>query len=53
LVRAFPHEEPTRKRFWGEVMGWSSKVGEYPNGDPELHHVAGLLYAEGMLFWHH
>jgi hypothetical protein len=23
-------------------------MGEYPNGDPELHHVAGLLYAEGV-----
>lgn len=25
---------------------WSSKFGEYPAGDPELHHVAGSLYAE-------
>lgn len=25
---------------------WSSKLGEYPAGDPELHHVAGSLYAE-------
>lgn len=25
---------------------WSSKFGEYPAGDPELHHVAGALYAE-------
>ena len=28
-------------------MGWSAKFGEYENGDPELHHVAGTLYAEG------
>lgn len=27
---------------------WSSKFGEYPAGDPELHHVIGTLYAEGM-----
>jgi hypothetical protein len=25
---------------------WSSKFGDYPAGDPELHHVAGSLYAE-------
>ena len=29
-------------------MAWSAKFGEYENGDPELHHVAGTLYAEGM-----
>ena len=25
---------------------WSAKFGEYPAGDPELHHVVGSLYAE-------
>ena len=25
---------------------WSAKYGEYPAGEPELHHVAGSLYAE-------
>lgn len=25
---------------------WSAKFGEYPAGEPELHHVAGSLYAE-------
>lgn len=25
---------------------WTSKFGEYPAGDPEIHHVAGSLYAE-------
>lgn len=25
---------------------WSSKCGDYPAGEPELHHVAGSLYAE-------
>jgi hypothetical protein len=25
---------------------WSAKCGEYPAGEPELHHVAGSLYAE-------
>ena len=25
---------------------WSSKCGEYPAGDPDIHHVAGSLYAE-------
>jgi golgi to ER traffic protein 4 len=36
-------------------LSWSSKFGEFPAGDPELHHVAGTLYAEGdvifALFW--
>lgn len=27
-------------------LRWSCKFGEYPAGDPELHHVAGSLYAE-------
>lgn len=25
---------------------WSSKCGEYPAGEPDLHHVTGSLYAE-------
>lgn len=25
---------------------WSAKLGDYPAGDPELHHVAGSLYVE-------
>lgn len=49
LLRSFPVDEPTRKRFLGEAIGWSSKFGDYENGDPELHHVAGTLYAEGIL----
>lgn len=28
------------------VSRWSSKCGEYPAGEPDLHHVAGSLYAE-------
>lgn len=30
------------------MVAWSGKAGEYPNGDPELHHVAGTLFAEGI-----
>ncbi|KAI5924296.1 hypothetical protein F4810DRAFT_135839 [Camillea tinctor] len=45
-LRLFDSEEPTRKKYIGEMMAWSSKYGEYPAGDPELHHVAGSLYAE-------
>ncbi|KAI1410918.1 DUF410-domain-containing protein [Hypoxylon sp. FL1857] len=45
-LRLFNSEEPTRKKFIGEMISWSSKFGEYPAGDPELHHVAGSLYAE-------
>ncbi|KAI1498532.1 hypothetical protein F5X99DRAFT_318244 [Biscogniauxia marginata] len=45
-LRLFDSEEPTRKKYIGEMIAWSSKYGEYPAGDPELHHVAGSLYAE-------
>ncbi|KAI0119178.1 DUF410-domain-containing protein [Daldinia grandis] len=45
-LRLFNSEEPTRKKYIGEIITWSSKFGEYPAGDPELHHVAGSLYAE-------
>ncbi|KAI1809124.1 DUF410-domain-containing protein [Poronia punctata] len=45
-LRLFDSEEPTRKKYIGEIIAWSSKFGEYPAGDPELHHVAGSLYAE-------
>lgn len=47
VLRAFPPGEPTKKKFVGEMMAWSCKFGDYPNGDPELHHVAGTLFAEG------
>jgi hypothetical protein len=47
LLRSFPAEEPTKKKFVGEAIAWSSKFGDYPAGDPELHHVAGQLFAEG------
>ncbi|KUJ19980.1 DUF410-domain-containing protein [Mollisia scopiformis] len=46
LLRLFDSEEPTRKKFIGEMIAWSAKCGEYPAGEPELHHVAGSLYAE-------
>ncbi|KAI1328816.1 DUF410-domain-containing protein [Xylariaceae sp. FL0255] len=45
-LRLFNSEEPTRKKFIGEIIAWSSKFGDYPAGDPEFHHVAGSLYAD-------
>ncbi|KAK7432762.1 hypothetical protein QQZ08_000623 [Neonectria magnoliae] len=45
-LRLFDAEEPTRKKFIGEMIGWSAKFGDFPAGDAELHHVAGSLYAE-------
>ncbi|KAI5862785.1 DUF410-domain-containing protein [Durotheca rogersii] len=45
-LRLFDSEEPTRRKYIGEMISWSSKYGEYPAGDPELHHVVGSLYAE-------
>ena len=35
----------------GESIGWSAKFGEYENGDPELHHLVGTLYAQGLEFF--
>jgi len=46
LLRAFPPNEPGRKKFVAGVVEWSSKTGEYPAGDPELHHVIGSLFAD-------
>lgn len=48
ILRAFPRSEPTKKRFVTEMISWSSKVGDHPFGDPELHHVAGSIFAEGI-----
>ncbi|EMD92032.1 hypothetical protein COCC4DRAFT_145390 [Bipolaris maydis ATCC 48331] len=48
LLRAFPKDEPTKKKFVGEMIVWSSRFGDFPAGDPELHHVAGGLYAEEL-----
>ncbi|OAA40314.1 putative protein family UPF0363 [Metarhizium rileyi] len=45
-LRLFDGEEPTRKKFITEMLAWSSKFGDYPAGDPELHHVVGSIYAE-------
>lgn len=47
ILREFPPEEPTRKRYIQEMIGWSSKFGPIERGDPELHHAAGSVYAEG------
>lgn len=48
LLRAFPKDEPTKKKFIGEMVAWSSRHGEFPAGDPEIHHVAGSLFAEDL-----
>ncbi|KAM0324066.1 hypothetical protein ACHAQA_008255 [Verticillium albo-atrum] len=45
-LRLFGPGEPTRKTFITDMVAWSSKFGDYPAGDPDLHHVAGSLYAE-------
>lgn len=49
LLRAFPAGEPTKKKFVDEMIAWSINFGDFPHGDPELHHVAGSLFAEGMM----
>jgi golgi to ER traffic protein 4 len=47
IFRAFPAEEPTRKRFVSEMVAWSAKFGELDRGDAEIHHEVGSVYAEG------
>ena len=49
ILRSFQHEEPIRKRYIQEMITWSSRVGELERGDPDLHHAAGQVYAEGTL----
>jgi hypothetical protein len=49
LLREFPPEEPSRKRFITEMIGWSSRFGPLERGDPELHHAVGSVFAEGIL----
>lgn len=51
LLRAFPQDEPTRKKFIGEALSWSARSGWFQNGDPDLHHVAGTMYAEGLCWF--
>ena len=46
VLRSFPPREPTKKKFIDVMMQWSVEHGEYPNGDPELHHAAGTIFAE-------
>lgn len=46
LLRAFPPNEPAKKKFVAGIVEWSAKSGEFPTGDPELHHVIGTLFAE-------
>ncbi|KAJ4306595.1 hypothetical protein N0V88_001400 [Collariella sp. IMI 366227] len=45
-LRLFDAAEPVRKKFIKEMIDWSKRFGDYPAGDPELHHVIGTLYAE-------
>ncbi|KKZ66046.1 hypothetical protein EMCG_08217 [[Emmonsia] crescens] len=45
LLREFPPEEPTRKRYMNELITWSARFGELERGDPEIHHEIGVLFA--------
>jgi hypothetical protein len=33
------------------MISWGSKFGPLERGDPELHHAAGSVYAEGMFIY--
>ncbi|KKY19139.1 hypothetical protein UCRPC4_g04647 [Phaeomoniella chlamydospora] len=47
VLKDFPREEPTRKRYVQEIVGWSARFGEVEMGDPEIHHVVGEMHAKG------
>jgi golgi to ER traffic protein 4 len=47
VFQAFPENEPTRKKFVTEMIGWSTKFGDSERGDPEIQHVVGRKFAEG------
>lgn len=49
MLREFPPEEPTRKKFINEMINWSAHFGQIERGDPELHHAAGAVFAEGRV----
>jgi len=46
LITIMPPEEPSRKRFINEIVAWTMKFGEFPAGDPEIHHFVGNIYAQ-------
>ncbi|KAH0614712.1 uncharacterized protein H6S33_000348 [Morchella sextelata] len=46
LIALINPEEPGRKRVINETIAWTSKHGEFPAGDPELHHFIGHLFAK-------
>lgn len=47
LLREFPPEEPTRRRYMNELISWSARFGKLERGDPEIHHEIGVLFAQG------
>ncbi|KAI1617614.1 hypothetical protein EDD36DRAFT_7337 [Exophiala viscosa] len=46
ILRAFPPEEPTRKRFVSETVAWSGKFGDVERGDAVIHAEVGKMFAE-------
>ncbi|ETI22994.1 hypothetical protein G647_04790 [Cladophialophora carrionii CBS 160.54] len=46
IFHAFPSEEPTRKRFVGDMVSWSAKYGDLERGDADVHHEVGKAFAE-------
>ncbi|KAK5199255.1 hypothetical protein LTR99_001296 [Exophiala xenobiotica] len=51
ILHAFPPDEPTRKRFITETVGWSGRFGELERGDPEVQDQVGRVFAnEGEVY---
>lgn len=44
FLKLIPPTEPGRKRFIQAAVSWSAKHGDYPTGDPQLHHFVGSMY---------
>lgn len=51
LLKEFPVEEPTRKRYINEIVQWSAEFGDFETGDPDIHHAVGSILATGGFFF--
>ncbi|RCH87269.1 hypothetical protein CU098_000036 [Rhizopus stolonifer] len=44
ILALFPVDEAGRKAFISSAFRWTKADGEFPEGDPELHHYIGTMF---------
>ncbi|KAI8369788.1 hypothetical protein EDC96DRAFT_503403 [Choanephora cucurbitarum] len=44
ILALFPVDEAGRKPFISSAFRWTKEEGEYPEGDPDLHHYVGTMF---------